>query len=544
MNAAQVRSLVGFAALPDGRAAFGVRATHSRECNWTVLSDLSELETAWGTMHVPPGWHFSPAEGVVSLYRGPDGSVDGYVARIGGATIVARELQDLVALVPPPERTVSDYANNYLLAFRSLPAGVPVVGPITRLRVFDSAKVSIASAKLTVCRQPLRIAPSTRSSQELLAALDELLAVECARAVSESERSPSVLLTGGVDSTLLATYLVPQGAAAVLGQPEFEEYDAEVGYAMDAAAMLRVELRVERLARDEMARQLAELTDATLMPIGHSQSLVVGRVMQRGGAFVTGDRADALFGNPPAVPASRLKGLPTQLLQIPGLRRLARSLPAGRVAGSVFDALSLPVTHVDGWAARFNRYADYSLLAALIGRHQIQQLVQDRLSWVQSVLPNEEERTDHVAVGQFGGYLLGDFPAQWTAIARAHGAALHSPFLTKAMLELACSIPLGSRYVDGGVLKPLPKALLTNRLPGFDVNAAKLSSVLPLSSLTTVLRDAFPQVMADGDRVLSDLSIALTNDDRGELLWAWVVRAEWQRAVGNAPFVPMWLDAT
>jgi asparagine synthetase B (glutamine-hydrolysing) len=452
---------------------------------------------------------------------------------------MAQELRDLVEIIPPSERVLSAYASDHLLAFRSVPAGVAVLGPITRMRVFDCASVSVVQAQLTVVCRPIRIAPRFRNTQEIIEELDAVLAAECNKAVAVSDDSPTVLLTGGVDSTLLGTYLVPLGATAVIGQPEFEQYDPEVEYAKDAARLLRVALRVERVARSEMARQLADLTDATLMPIGHSQSLVVGKVMQRGGSYVTGDRADALFGNPPALPPSRLRGVPAHLLRLPVLGRVIRTVPSGRVAGRVLDAMSLPVTHVEGWAARFNRYADYSLLAVLMGKGRIEQLVADRLSWVQSVLPDEAEREDHIAVGQFGGYLLGDFPAQWTAIAHAHGASMPSPFLSRAMLELAHSIPLERRYFQNGVLKPHPKSLLSARLPGFDANAPKLSSVLPLTSLTAVMRQAVPTVMEAGEHLLAELPPDISDNDRGELLWAWVVRAEWQRAVRQASFRPI-----
>ena len=227
------------------------------------------------------------------LWRSLTSSFDLFYAMEDATLFVSDTFAGCVVNLPPEARVPSQDAVIDHFLFRTVPGEnsfcerIKRTGHGMRIRV-DLAKRAIEKGQFA--RYTKR--PYIDDEAACLKMIDE--AIDRATADYRS-RDYAVLFSGGVDSTILATYL-PENLLSnnTITSPEFK---LELEYAKNAAQLLGNELQVNVVEEDDYFRRLEEVIDQLGMPPHHPQTVILSAAYKvKPDHFVTGEFADGLFG--------------------------------------------------------------------------------------------------------------------------------------------------------------------------------------------------------------------------------------------------------
>ncbi len=204
----------------------------------------------------------------VSAWRGPTSMHEVFTLKRGnGDLIFADHFRNLLARLPIGERMPSDDAIIDHFIFRATPGHSTYCQSVARLGHGERSSIELMSNESSnTLFQRLDQNPNPRSVSEYLDDVDRALD----EALSPFKRREDVanLFSGGIDSTLLHTYLGPETAALNLVVDVKNAASAmEVEYAKSAASSLGMTLQRQEVRQSEFLRDLELATENTAMPI-------------------------------------------------------------------------------------------------------------------------------------------------------------------------------------------------------------------------------------------------------------------------------------
>jgi asparagine synthase (glutamine-hydrolysing) len=256
----------------------------------------------------------------VHVARDVQGEKSLYVYEDAARIVIASEIRAIRALVPGisvDAQVLRDYfrTRHFMPFERTAWQGIRQLLP-GRLETLDLESFKWTTARTLTFRDwidPARMEANARRSDDDLAEELDALLDRCAREMVPRERGWAVVVSGGVDSSLLARYLLRHGDPTLLVAVNHVGKDRISNDLAGFARALGRPIEVVRVDAPAYASEIARCQHVTGAPL-HSHSFVPqamqSAVVRAHGARVLfgGDGADELFGGyeayvtPPAAP--------------------------------------------------------------------------------------------------------------------------------------------------------------------------------------------------------------------------------------------------
>lgn len=528
---------------PDAVSRVLARAGRPRDA-WDALDGVAEdavvvhVSTRGGGAHA------------VDAFRSVTATRELYVLRASnGDAVVTDHFRSALSHLDVADRTVTRAAVADHLLFRAPVEPETYVSRIDALGHGTWLHWSLCDDERTrtqASRLVGRDGASTPSPGETPAAvgrtLDGLLDDVC------GDAAVTTMLSGGVDSTLLATYRADDPTLVVeLDGPELA-FERE--YADRAASLLGADPR--RVGLDESAYldHLETSVDRLGFPSHYRQTAVLDAAFARDDAatdaYLNGEGADALFGMTGAKGLRVATWLDSVLTSVPD--RVADLAPSA--VGDPLSALQRIAVQTrrhpgdpDSFAVRFPFFTDPDVVASMVGRETVRRRVRAQYDYLtRRVDPDGGDAfSTHAAYGHLYAYLRHNTGGQWRQLAYAHGKTMFYPFRCARLARLGLAVPASRRYVQGldavGDLesKHLLKSLLAERCPGYPVGQRKGSGALPVERYfeTGPLAPVFDRY--DPPAFVPESMYSDHVDAYGPVTWNLVTYAVWRDRVLDDP---------
>ena len=429
-----------------------------------------------------------------------------FYVRTPGYFAFASEVRPLAAL-PEVERKLDIeglagfLALNYVPGTRSLLAGVTRLAPGTWMICVGNSEQQGRYWSVPRASRSRRSVPLSEAQDVLTSDLDAAV-----RLSMRSDVPVGILLSGGMDSSLVAESAMRQGQLSKAYFVDFEEQT----YSEYTAARLvadRLGLPLERIVLTPRALlDFENLADHADDPLADSSALavwVLSRLAAKGNKVVlSGDGGDELFGGYQTYLASRLHSRYVSHLPKAARRALASLASAFPTRESK--------TSLSYRAWRFLRASDLPSEVA-------------HFTWNGTWLPSQvakliapEFRTKTAGNGLAGigtqhglggswdllryqladieDYLPNDILAKTDRMSMAHGLEVRAPFLMHDLAERALAFPEDLKIGPGGKLKLLLRSLARSRFGAPIADRPKQGFSIPVHSW---IRGAFAEPVRD-----------------------------------------------
>lgn len=476
-----------------------------------------------------------------------------YFHRADGSLLVSDSFRALVSCIPVADRRVADAAVADHLLFRTTPGTQTYLDGVFRLGHGNQLEWDNGSLKVHVKRGGSVPICAPEYDAHAMRRLDEALKASVQDATGGEDWCN--LLSGGIDSTLLHTYL-GQHVPSVSAASDSPEFAREIEYARAASRMLGTQHRLVIAREADYLSDLESCIDALSLPPHHLQTVLVDHAIQgadRDG-LVTGQLADALFGIDASLHARRVWSV-RLWLRVPGIgfaRRFLGSQWKERVRrwDETVRRLRLPPEDPESFAMRFATFGDIEGTKAMLGEHLVRERFVARLEYVRNrvELPVAKHPVDaQLELGHWIDFFCDDTVSIWRQLAHARGKRLLAPFTSTSVVEASRCFALATRYLARGEVKPVLKALLAERLTSYPVKQRKGGSGLPIrryladGPLQTVLTD-YPMPGFIDSRTRKRLLGRALLDHEVWMAWNVAVFAIWQERVlrHSLPTLPHW----
>jgi asparagine synthetase B (glutamine-hydrolysing) len=480
----------------------------------------------------------------VIAWKGLVGLQELFYARLpDGTWYLTDHFHNAMAVIPQSSRRMSDQAllQHYVGAF--VYGRATYARGVDRLANGDRLDIDLSSGEAAVrifSRHDSTATdePTTVHLDRLDAAFEDVLGA--LRPVSDL----GVGFSGGVDSTLLMTYLGDAGTPLTLvpGSPEF---DSETGYARDAAHLLGRDLVEIRLDEADYLRYLEEEIELLGMPVESYVVPVLSRLYEHDSSLVVlGEGADSIFGS-----GRGLRRLAAQLSGRAGrglLRRFEGSAKVGRRAKQVAEYAALfaePPLSPHGYAGTTLEYhGDMSGTRRIFGEQAMadlnSRLLQEVVDRVELETAENDHFHRHIELSQWR-YVFCDLALLPGHAAQARGKKNLQPYLSWRVISEHLKVPARIRYYKGFTGKWLLKELLTRRVKDYQVNKRKLATGLPFERYfergpLTGIWDHFDIPAVIPDELRTEVRSMAT-----PLTWKAINHAIWEaRVVANPGLAP------
>lgn len=410
-------------------------------------------------------------DGVLWAHRGITSCHDVFYLRgSDGTPILTDQFRNGVAKLAVEDRTVNEDIIADHLLYRTTPVGT-YLEEIGRLGHGESLRWNVLEGNP---KTDLWEVLDTQPRRDVDGVLDELdSALEDFMAGAGPHE---VMLSGGVDSTLLGTY-EPEGTETVSAAFDSPEFAVEVDYAQEAGELLGTDHHVLIADEDDYLEHLEAAIDAIAMPLQQSQTPMQAIVFDQGesGAYINGQLADSLFGLNAGT--AKLVWYTRWLRHLPPV---SQKLDTHRLYA---ERLLQPPTSPQGYALQTVQYLPQQLVAEIIGQDRIDERQRNRLEYVRDRAPLSSSTVDlatHLEWGHWIEYFCENVPNTRRQMAHAHGTTVQFPFAHTDVADLALSLPSPERYVERFESKHVPKKLLDRRLPEYRTSKGKQNGNLPV----------------------------------------------------------------
>jgi hypothetical protein len=477
------------------------------------------------------------ATGVVELFRSITTSDQLYHVVHDGVLTITDSFSTAVAALPSERRTVPDTAIVDHFLFRTTPGIGTYIAEVSRVGNGEHVQwTGGEAAPVTHQRARLNRPGSYMSEAHALDRLDQALQ----EAVPPLDGAVN-LLSGGVDSTLLQSYLT-NASVSVSATIDSPEFGMEQGYAQAAARLFGLDHRLAHVREADYARRLEALVARSGLPPHHLQTVLIDAAVSSGGpAYVTAQFADALFGLDSALRAWRIDRLRLARLR-PVIAAMAL-MPWGRLRRfrSTLDR-DLALTRTDitdpaGFAMLFATYTDLDAAVRLFGSDLVRDRLRARYAYVAERVDMHDARASrvmqHLETGQWIDFFCDDTVSIWRQVALSHGVRLDAPFSRRSVVEAALGLDPSVRFCAGGRTKPLLKRLLRRRVPTYPATQPKGGSGLPV---VRYLESGPLSELAD-DALTGDWPVRLRDTGEGPspwMLWNQLTLRMWDRTMRRA----------
>ena len=406
-----------------------------------------------------------------------------YAVLDSGTVVVSDHFRNVVSYLPLADRAPTDdsllehYLTGWAYDRRSLCSGVD------RLAVGDRLNVDLRSGDTSI---ELFDRVSATSDEDAPAEVVDRVEAAIERVMAPLRHAPDVCATfsGGVDSTLLATYLDDRSPLVTM-TTDSEEFDGETAYARASARLLNRELTELRVFERDYLQLLEDTIDRLAAPPRHYQTPILSALYRRPETtFIVGEGADSVFGTGRGI--RRVAGTMSSELGLAALG-LFRHVPgpAGRRSAQVLayaDRFAKPPLSTEGEAGRTLVFGDTSVVELVVGTAEVDRQLDLHLQSVQ-------ERVDLEAgdLHRFHGHLelvrwrhtMGDMSSHDRHLAQSNGKRVVLPFTSSAVVAELLRVPVEQRYIKGLAGKWVLKEILAGRLPEYAVNQRKNATGLP-----------------------------------------------------------------
>ena len=427
-------------------------------------------------------------DGRLDAYRSITATRNVYVVDVpDGPLVVTDNFRNAVAELPVAERTVSTSAIVDHLLFRNQIEPNTYVTGVRALEHGTHFRRDAATGEQWT-RLVERLAPETNITvDDAQAAIDDALRTVLDETVPDD--GVTNMLSGGVDSTLLQTYLgdVP----ALVMETDSPEFAFEIETAETAAEMLDASTRRVVVEEADFLAELEASVDALGFPSHYNQTVLTDAAFRAsdGTVYLNGEGADALFGLR-GVKGARIADFLGPLFSIPGastawtrafdtLSSRAANLPA------IAARLDRPLADPDSFAQRFSFFTDPGVVAQFTDARTVAERFRRQSEYVDERVERSSgcRFADQVSFGQLLSAFRHNTVAQWRQLGHVHGHSLVAPFKTRRLTTCALSIPAEDRYIGrlgSFTSKHLLKSLLVDRLPAYPARQPKGAGSLPV----------------------------------------------------------------
>jgi len=360
----------------------------------------------------------------------------------------------------------------------------------------------------------------------------------------------TTMLSGGVDSTLVHTYL--DEAPSLLMAIDSPEFDFEVEYAREARDVLGVDGETVTVHEDAFLEALEASVDALGFPSHYNQTVLTDATFRRTdeSTYVNAEGADSLYGLA-GVKGARVAAWLSPAFAVPGGERLwragpGRAFPAARVLPDHVRRLHRDPADPGSFAQRLPFFTDPDLVGRITDPETVRERYARSLRYVTERVHRDAGRRGFAAQVELAhllGYFRHNTVDQWRQLGYVHGHELVAPFKTRRVVDAALSMPAERRYVEGLAsirsrsAKYVPKRLLKRRLPGYPVYREKGAGSLPVERYVESgpLSDAFERY--DPPAFVPDALRAAHVESFGPVTWNLLTWAVWRDRVLQNPAV-------
>ena len=464
-----------------------------------------------------------------------------FAVRRTGDVVLSDHFRNVLAALPRSDRMPDERILTAHYLFRKPHGRMTYSKAITRVSHAEHLVIDPRTSEVQWSLfDQVDASPDHRSTEEYVSAIDASLKGALDRVPEVG--STALMFSGGVDSTLLMTY-VPESVRAVTFVPDTPEFGPETNYARDAASMLGIGSDEIPYAESDFLEMLETITDMAGTPLFDDATPYFGNLIreQPYDSFVTGEGGDSAFGI--SLKLARIsswfrfpvvrEALGAAAPHVPGQLgyRMRQIVPIA--AGFAKSPLS-----PDGYAGNARTFGDTSLFQSLVDTSLVEELKMMQLDYVtQRVKLGANPASvfqSHIEVAHwmilFGNPCLFD-----RLIAHACGKRILSPYLDGPVLAELTRVPVEERYIRGLRAKWILKDLLARRLPPYPTNQRKKATALPYERfyragpLTTIWNDY-------------DVPAIFTGAKRDELVrepststWNAITYAIWKQRVAENP---------
>ncbi|QCW03226.1 asparagine synthase-related protein [Natrinema pallidum] len=413
------------------------------------------------------------AEPTVQAHRGITSAYEVfYCLDSSGEPVVTDLFRNALARLEPADRTVPDRATAAHLLYRT----TPIDTYVERIHRLGHGETLTWTPGETTPRTELTetLTPESGLAPESAhERLDEVLAAVCAPVADEA----SLMLSGGVDSTVLAPYLT-NPTESVTASFDTPELAFEREYADRANELVETDREVVEMAESNYLERLEAAVDALGLPPHQLQTPTfdgIYREYDGADTLVSGQVADAVFGLSGSLETARTVWRTRPLGYVPPVGEKLRH------HRDVLDGLRRHPSDPDGQGLQFAVYTDIPAVIEAIGRRQYERRQRERYKYAMDRVPaaSGTRYARHVHVGQWVDFFCEDAVTVWRQAALARGCEMYTPFAGKAVAELALGLPAPERYVRDGEPKHVPKRLLGEWYPAYDRRKPKGNGNFP-----------------------------------------------------------------
>lgn len=408
-----------------------------------------------------------------------------YTTRRDGSLFISDHFKNAIALVPPAERHPSDLALVEHYLFRKPTGDRSYSAAIHRMSHGDELTIDLSSGERSLRRFDTLAEPViSRSRDEYLDLVDE----QISRAVvpDDSKGSSAVMFSGGVDSSLLMTYL--KGIATPLTfVPDTPEYVTETEYARSAAGQIGVSPVEMPMVEKDFLSMLERVTDVAGIPIFDDAKPYLARVILDSpySQLVPGQGADTTFGT--SLRLTRFASWfrwPGVFPMVRAGSRYASGHLGYRLGQIVPRAAGFRQQPLDPWgyAGTTRAHGDTTLFRELAEPELLEQAHALPLAYVaERIERRAKPRSRFFSHLELSHWLLtfGNPVGTDRSVAQSCGKSLVLPYVDAGVLTATATIPVEHRYVRGLTAKWILKGLLQRRVPAYPINQRKQATALP-----------------------------------------------------------------
>lgn len=409
-----------------------------------------------------------------------------YAAHEDGGWTLSDHFKNALAAVPVSARSMSDDAvlDHYLSG--AVFDRLTYSRGIQRLANGDRLDIDIATRKASIKLVSRHRAvavdePDERHLDRLDGALEDFVGP------LRSVDNVGVSFSGGVDSTLLLSYMGQAGTAVTM-VPDSPEFGNETQYAIEASQLLGRTIEEWPVHEVDYLQKFENAMDAMAMPLeSNVVPMLSDLYLHPSSVFLVGEAADSIFGSGRGIRriSAALSGRPGRALlaalgHTPGV--------IGRRAKQIDGYAELfgqPSGSPDGYAGRsLEYYGDTSIAYQMFAADEISRVFTDRVTSVTDRVeietPEKHRFFRHIEIAQWR-FIFADLAIHGQHAVHAHGKSQVQPFSSYRVISEALKVPAQKRYVKGLNGKWMLKALLSKRVPDYQVNKKKLATGLPFA---------------------------------------------------------------
>ena len=452
--------------------------TLSQICQHGSETSIVQIVVEQGRPIILRAWH--PVHSKYEIF---------FSVRSDGDIWISDTVRNLVACTPPSERSVPEEHMLDHLLFRRIPMNGCLLRGWRRLGPGEFCEIDLSSFDVKTSRFDQLTAQVTHMQpQERLEELDALF--DDIMRPYDGRPGMASLFSGGIDSTLLYTYLSEETPAVTAMPDSLLPHEKET---LDIATdLLGISPDYLPVASDDYLDQLEVAIEGFGLPPELDQITFYTNLFNLPhSSFLSGTPADSLLGS---YPTDGWSGLFMMAMVKFGGIGLARALtpfvPSRhrrryRDMADWAEEFHYDLLHLEGTTALEDAFTNFDLVFRAFGKDKVLERLQNRLDQLVPLVERSAPRGDrylqHMELLHWMGFIAGGAALQERQYGLAFGKSVILPFTDRRLVDFACSIPVADRYLtETRQAKPWPKKLLAKRLPGYPVGARKGTTQYPM----------------------------------------------------------------